>query len=47
MTSTESSVPICLALLFKGDFVQQTWPKPVARPTAEITSPPGIGLGLS
>lgn len=47
VTSTEPSVSICLAILFKGDVVQQAWPKPVARPTAEITSTPGIGPGLS
>lgn len=46
MTSTEPLVPICLAVLFRGDFVQQAWPKPVARPTTEITGPPGTGLGL-
>lgn len=45
MTSTEPSVPICLAVLFRGDFVQQAWPKPVARPTAEITDPPGTDWG--
>lgn len=46
VTSLEPSVPICLTVLFRGDFVQQAWPRPVAGPTAEITSPPGTGLWL-